>query len=143
MTVKTGRIRVTFQVSPQDTLDDFIDLYEWRDGDWVFMRGERVAAMPHLHEFDLVALIREDKRDEIEAHRHAEPKGAVVNHIDGMLKNMGWRRVGALHTFPLDNPMRPGSTPNRFAESDVRRGWRERRHLAAVLRAMKTQKHNG
>jgi hypothetical protein len=140
VTIETGRVLVTFRVSSQDTLDDTIDLYEWRNGEWVFMRGVTVAPMPRLHEAEIVALLREGKHDEIESHRHPEPVTAVVDYVDRMLKGMGWRRGSEMHTFPLEGPMRPGSAPNRYAELNVRRGWRERRYQAAVRREIKARR---
>jgi hypothetical protein len=42
--IETCRVRVTFHVSSQDTLDDTIDLYEWRDGEWgIYARRIRNA----------------------------------------------------------------------------------------------------
>jgi hypothetical protein len=140
MPIETGRVRVTFRVTAQETLDDTIDVFEWRDEAWVFLRGISVVPMPHLHEAEIVALIREGKPDEIESHRYPEPMTVVVNYVDQMLKGMGWCRVSELHTFPLDNPMRPGSNPNRVAVVDVRRGWRERRYLSAVDRIIRAQR---
>ena len=65
---------------------------------------------------------------------------AVIDYVDAMLKGMGWRRASELRTFPLDEPMRLGSAPNRFAEFDVRRDWRDCRYFAAVRRAIKAQR---
>ena len=134
------RVALTFRLSAQDTLDDSIDLYEWRNGEWAFMHGISVAPMPLLHESEIVALLKEGKHEEIESYRYTEPATAVFGHVDQMLKGMGWRRASELHTFPLDSPVRPGTLPNRFADIDVKRGWRERRYLAAVRRAIKTQR---
>jgi len=140
VTREVGRVRVTFRVSSQGTLDDFIDLYEWRDGEWVFVKGNSVTPLPLLHEAEISGLLREGKRDEIEQHRHPEAISAIVDYVDLMLKGMGWRRASEVHTFPLDEPMRQESAANRWAEFDVRRGWRERRYLVAVRRAIKAQR---
>lgn len=120
--METSRMRVTFCVTPQDTITDSIDLFEWRNDDWVFMRAASVTPVPLLHEAELAHLLREGKHDEIESHRYPEPSSAVVAYVDAGLKGMDWRRVSELHTWPIDQPMRPGSNPNRFADFDVQRG---------------------
>src|SRR5579863_8483994 len=84
--METRRMRVTFRVTPQDTLTDSIDLYEWRNDDWVFMRAASVTPVPLLHEAELAHLLREGKHDEIESHRYPEPSSAVLAYVDAGLK---------------------------------------------------------
>lgn len=72
MTSEAGQVRVTFRVSSQDTLDDTIDLYERRDGEWVFMQGTSVTPLPRLHEAEIYRLLQEGRHAEIESHRYPE-----------------------------------------------------------------------
>lgn len=120
-----------FTVTEQEMLRSAIAIFfEGDDGEWTFKMSTQLHTDRPVNfhsERELAWLL--DRGEKPEFERIDIPTFSLADYVDRGLRRLGWKRTSAFRTFPATEPVagtNAGDPPNRAAECEVRRGWKER-----------------